>query len=43
MDYDDLRYNLDKIKYIDILVNNAGTNIPEPFEQIKTIKHELPG
>ena len=35
MDYDDLRYNLDKIKYIDILVNNAGTNIPEPFENIK--------
>ena len=35
MDYDDLRYNLDKIKYIDILVNNAGTNIPEPFEKIQ--------
>ena len=35
MDYDDLRYNLDKIKYIDILVNNAGTNIPESFLNVK--------
>ena len=35
MNYNDLKFKIEKIKFIDILVNNAGTNIPEPFEKIQ--------
>ena len=35
MNYSDLKFKIEKIKFIDVLVNNAGTNIPEPFEKIQ--------
>ena len=35
MNYGDLKFKIEKIKFIDVLVNNAGTNIPEPFEKIQ--------
>ena len=35
MNYNDLKFKIEKIKIIDVLVNNAGTNIPEPFEKIQ--------
>ena len=35
MNYNDLKFKIEKIKIIDVLVNNAGTNIPEPFEKVQ--------